>query len=201
MHGAGESGRTDGDATAPAPARERILRATVERILAAGVAHLSMQDVADAAGVSKGLIHYHFHDKDALLAHVVEWTAAGLVTRERAALAGAPSARAVDALWEWLDAELRAGRLRVLIELSHEPGQVVRAAVQEGAQARRAAAADSIDTLFRRLSLKPRIPVPLLAGVTVAFIDGLAMESAIDAQANLRVSFDVFWLAMLNMAE
>lgn len=198
MGTASDTGRASGAAP---PARDRIMRATVERILAGGVAHLSMQDVADAASVSKGLIHYHFHDKEALLARVVEWTAEGLVAREREAMAGAPSAHAVDALWEWLDGELRAGRLRVLIELAHEPGDVVRAAVRAAAQARRTAAAHSIDTLFRRLSLKPRIPVPLLAGLTVAFVDGLAIEAEVEPDANLRVSFDVFWLAMLNMAE
>jgi TetR/AcrR family transcriptional regulator, fatty acid metabolism regulator protein len=32
-----------------------------------------MQDVADAAGVSKGLIHYHFHDKETLLTRLIEW--------------------------------------------------------------------------------------------------------------------------------
>lgn len=189
------------DERAARPATERILRATVERILHSGVAHLSMQDVATEAGVSKGLIHYHFRDKNALLTRAIEWTVAGLVAREREALEDVPSHSAVESLWQWLEAELDAGHLRVLIELAQDPNAEIHAALASAARARRAAAALSIDALFRRLSLRSRIPVPLLADVSVAFMDGLAMHAMAAPDANLRVSFDVFWLAMLNMAE
>ena len=76
----------------PAPDRrlstpERILYAAAARIVASGTANLSMQDVADAAGVSKGLIHYHFHDKETLLTRLIEWMTHESVDREAATLA------------------------------------------------------------------------------------------------------------------
>ena len=50
---------------ADAPAR--ILDAAIASLVSAGAGALAMHEVAERAGVSKGLIHYHFRDKDALL--------------------------------------------------------------------------------------------------------------------------------------
>ena len=55
---------------APQDARARILQAAQEELVRRGAGALAMHEVADRAGVSKGLIHYHYHDKDALLARV-----------------------------------------------------------------------------------------------------------------------------------
>ena len=93
-------------------AAERILRAAVRCIVASGAAALTMHDVAEEAEVSKGLIHYHFHDKDTLLARVVEWMGQNLVSRERAALENSTPRHAIDDLWAWLSAELYRGHLR-----------------------------------------------------------------------------------------
>jgi len=46
-----------------ADAAERILRAAIRCIVTSGAAALTMHEVSEEAGVSKGLIHYHFHDK------------------------------------------------------------------------------------------------------------------------------------------
>src|SRR5688572_32204146 len=54
-------------------AAERILRGAAECLVLKGAAELSMQDVADTAGVSKALIHYHYRDKEALLEQVALW--------------------------------------------------------------------------------------------------------------------------------
>ena len=64
------TGQTAGERRLSTP--ERILYAAAMRIVEGGTANLSMQDVADAAGVSKGLIHYHFHDKETLLTRLIE---------------------------------------------------------------------------------------------------------------------------------
>lgn len=160
-----------------------------------------MHDVADEAGVSKGLIHYHFHDKDTLLARTVEWMVHQLVTHERAVMADSVPRRAIDDLWEWLAAELERGYVRVLMELSEWRSPIVREAVRSAAAARRDAAAASVEQLFSLLGLRPRLPAPLLADVVVAFIDGLAMSTGLDDERNARAAFDVFWLALLSLAE
>ena len=190
----------------------RILDAATRRIAAAGAAALSIHDVAVDAGVSKALVHYHFHDKDTLLACLVEHLVAGLVTREREALAayaGRHDPLAVDALWRWVEGELQGGDIRVLLELDAYRGEAVQAAARRAAALRREAAAETIARLLAILDLHPRVAPELLASVTVAFLDGLAINAALaaarpDASSEgsaPRVAFDVFWLAMLSLAE
>ena len=182
-------------------AAERILRGAAERLIVMGAAELSMQDVADAAGVSKALIHYHYRDKEALLEQVALWATAQVLERERAALEAATASTAVDALWRWLDAELEGGHLRLLLELGQYHVPRVRLAVQESLRQRRDAATDTIRHLFDLLELRPRVPEELLAGVVVAFIDGLASHPRGTDASDARVTFDVFWLSLLSLAE
>lgn len=194
-----------------AAATRRILEAATRRIAAAGAAALSIQDVAVDAGVSKALVHYHFHDKDTLLAKLVEHLVAGLVTREREALEayeGRHDPLAVDALWRWVEGELERGEIRVLLELDAYRGEAVRAAARRAAARRREVAAETITRLLSILDLHPRVAPELLAGVVVSFLDGLAIDTALTAAAGApseasapRVAFDVFWLAMLSLAE
>lgn len=160
-----------------------------------------MTDVAEEAGVSKGLIHYHFHDKETLLARVVEWMTRQLVVREAAALVESAPRHAIDDLWQWLDGELERGHLRVLLELAQWPEPLVHSAVRASATARRAAAAESTARLFALLGLRPRIPNELLADVIVPFVDGLAASAGLEPEWNARAAFDVFWLSLLSLAE
>ena len=183
------------------PATERILRATARGLVERGAASLSMQEVADTAGVSKGLIHYHYHDKAALLVRVITWMTEGLVAREAEALDDVEAATAVDTLWQWLDGEIRRGDIRAVLGLAYDPAPGVREAVREAAARRREVASHTVDALFAALGLRPRIPVPLLADVLVAFVDGLAFQATITPDADRRVAFDVFWLALLSLAE
>src|SRR5690349_10253833 len=180
---------------------ERILYAAAARIVASGTANLSMQDVADAAGVSKGLIHYHFHDKETLLTRLIEWMTHESVDREAATLARGTPKTAVDDLWMWVAGEIDRGHLRVLNELAQERGPLISDAIRRSAQVRREAAMVTVDRLFALLELRPRVPVQLLADVIVAFIDGLAIHASLAPEANHRVAFDVLWLSLLSLAE
>ena len=182
-------------------AAERILRSAAERLIVMGAAELSMQDVASAAGVSKALIHYHYKDKESLLEQVANWATGQIVERERAALEGATASTAVDTLWRWLESELEGGHLRLLLELGQYRVPRVRMAVRESQRIRREAATDSIRHLFSLLELRPRVPVELLAGVVVAFVDGLASHPPGEDDREIRVTFDVFWLSLLSLAE
>lgn len=51
--------------------KDQIVRATVECITKHGYHNFSMQDVARTAGVSKGIIHYYFLNKDDLMMSVL----------------------------------------------------------------------------------------------------------------------------------
>lgn len=52
--------------------KEQIVRATVDCITKHGYHNFSMQDVAKTAGVSKGIIHYYFLNKDELMMCVLD---------------------------------------------------------------------------------------------------------------------------------
>jgi hypothetical protein len=123
------------------------------------------------------------------------------VQGEDLALADADATTSLDALWDWLVGELTSGRMRVLVDLAGERGDQVRDAVRRSREARRAQATITIERLFAALSLRPRLPAPLIGDVTVAFADGLAGEVAIEPEGNPRLRFDVFWLSVLSLAE
>jgi AcrR family transcriptional regulator len=189
----------------PGPSRrsaaDRILHATASTIATRGAVALTMSEVAETAAVSKGLIHYHFHDKETLLARVVEWMTRQTIERERLALEQSTARTAIDDLWNWLESELAIGHLRVLVELSEWRDELVRKEIQASARARRAAAVASTVRLFALLGLKPRVPEELIAEAVLAFRDGLAVAAARDREANPRAAFDVFWLALLSLAD
>lgn len=183
------------------PAPRRILDAAARCIATSGAAALSLSEVASEARVSKALIHYHYHDKDSLLVRLVDRTAAEVTEREANALEGQRSPLAVDAIWRWLVGELERGSLRVLLEVSQYRASRVRDAARRAARLRRATTAATIGRLFEILELKPRVPPELIAEVVVAFVDGLAMDATVGDERATRVAFDVFWLALLNLAE
>jgi hypothetical protein len=76
----------------------------------------------------------------------------------------------------------------------------VRHALNDASSERHVAAGNTIDQLFARLNLVPRIPVSLIADASVAFVEGLVMGGEFST-CEPRVSFDVFWLAMLSLAD
>ena len=182
-------------------AAERILAAAAECVPVLGAAGVSLQAVADQAGVSKALIHYHFKDRDALLARLVDWLTLDLLEREEAALADARATTALDTLWQLLESDIRSGRLRALVELGHERGELVREAVIRSRDARRRQTSLTIERIFGALALRPRVPTPLIADVTLAFMDGLAVDAAVTPDANHRLFYDVFWLSVLSLVE
>ncbi len=55
--------------------REQIIKATVDCIVTHGYHNFSMQDVATTAGVSKGIIHYYFLNKDDLMMAILDRSA------------------------------------------------------------------------------------------------------------------------------
>jgi AcrR family transcriptional regulator len=189
------------DAPAPADARVRIVDAGVRCIAREGVVGASMAAIALEAGVSKALLHYHYHDRARLLSEIVEQIGARTVEREHAAIDTRGDVGGLDALWQWLEGELRRGELAALAELALVREGAVRRATRTVASERRHRAARTIERLFAELDLTPRVPAPLMADAAVAFVDGLALDVANGSAREPRVSYDIFWLALLGLTE
>lgn len=178
----------------------RIIAAARSLAVRGGVATISMGDVAVAAGVSKALIHYHFRDKSSLLCALVESLGARIVARAKLNIEPG-DAHVLDALWSWLETELEAGDIRVLISLGESADTAVRAATQRVARERRIAAIQHTELVFERLGLRPRIGEALVAETLLSFVDGLAVRHALEPNRETRPAFDVLWLALLTLAE
>jgi AcrR family transcriptional regulator len=187
--------------TTSADARLRIVDAGARCIARDGVAGASMAAIAVEAGVSKALLHYHYHDRSRLLAEIVERIGMRTIERERVAIDESDRMGGLDALWQWLEGELHRGELAALAELALAREAPVRRATQATATERRRSAARTIERLFAELDLTPRVPAPLLADAAVAFIDGLALDVANGSARAPRVSYDIFWLALLGLTE
>ena len=175
--------------------------AGVRCIAREGVAAASMAAIAMEAGVSKALLHYHYHDRSRLLAEIVEQIGMRTIERERVAVDENGTMGGLDALWQWLEEELRRGELTALAELALAREATVRRATRVAATERRRSAARTIERLFAELDLTPRVPAPLMADAAVAFIDGLALDVANGSAREPRVSYDIFWLALLGLTE
>lgn len=188
-------------AAASADARVRIVDAGVRCIAREGVTGASMAAIALEAGVSKALLHYHYHDRSRLLAEIVERIGTQTVERERTAIDERDRMGGLDALWHWLEEELRRGELAALAELALVREAPVRRATRATASSRRQSAARTIERLFAELDLTPRVPAPLMADAAVAFVDGLALDVANGSAREPRVSYDIFWLALLGLTE
>jgi len=73
--------------------REEILRATCDEVAKRGFASTRAGDVADALGISTGLVFYHFESKDALLSAAFAYAAQRDLARLDETAAGRGSAR------------------------------------------------------------------------------------------------------------
>ena len=180
-------------------ARLRIIDAGVACVIRDGVHGASMSAIAAESNVSKSLLHYHFVDRAQLIAEVVTALGKGLVEREHGALERGKALRVVDLVWHWLHAELERGELYALLELRTIRDAPVQAALEQIAGARHTAAVATVNRLFSRLDLTPRVPVELIGMATVAFIDGLTLNH--ESVPDTRVAFDVFWLAILSLGD
>lgn len=180
------------DAPAPAPAtpgsrqargqatRETILHAAADGFARQGYDHCSLEEIAQAAGVSKGLLLYHFRSKDELLDAVERAVVADLLARVKTATAGVgPSLDqalwALDQAWTslrdeqaflsiYMQAALRARR--------DSPDE--RAAVGEMLADHRAILLDGARTTLGPLSEALPIGIEELADILLATLSGLA---------------------------
>ncbi len=53
--------------------RDQVIRATYKAFLDKGAAEVTLQDIAEYAGCSKGVVAYHFHSKEEVYVALLEW--------------------------------------------------------------------------------------------------------------------------------
>lgn len=178
-------------------AAARLVDAAVALGTARGAAALSLQQVADAAGVSKALVLYHFTDKDALLRAVI----AQLGALDAAALEAA--SMDADPLEAWRAAvrDVHGAARRVLLAaLLRDPAQ---SDATPAITATRHAAATRLGlAMLASAGLRPRIAASLVGHVVLQQLDGFACTAAArDAarDAAQEAVLDAMALALLGL--
>ena len=125
----------------PRPAREtkrRIIDAAYQLFYNGGFARVGVDDIAEAAGVTKRTLYYHFDSKDALVAAVLEVQNALMLTRIQrwARHASGNPATVVEKLFAEFAAWARrpgwrgSGFTRAAMEFAHLPGHPARVAAR-----------------------------------------------------------------------
>jgi AcrR family transcriptional regulator len=162
------------------PPQELLLRSTYRLISQRGVHRVSLEDIAGLAGVSKGLVLYHFKTKERLVLATMRWALSATAERIRAAMARAHSPEAkvlamIDAIWigpetnrgfylTYVDLASHAARSEAFSDLSATFHSIVDALYADAVSQGVAAGAFAVDS------------VDEAATVVRAIIDGLFIQ-------------------------
>jgi TetR/AcrR family transcriptional regulator len=156
--------------------RELILQAAETEFANRGFARARLEDIAEPVGITRAAIIYHFGDKQALYAAVLEATFKALAERIRAALeANAPHAERVERLiGAWVDyAAERPTLARLFIrEVADSPRELA-PEIRDLVDPMFSLVTDGIEKgqregAFRKID--PVLVVSILAGATVWFV-------------------------------
>ena len=178
--------------TASQPERRSRIIATAGTLLTShGLHGWSVEQVAAGAGCAKGLVHYHFGTRTALLAAVVDEMACRRMARRSAALAPGGTA-ALDALWAVLREDAGAGVSRAWLEAGLESGPEIRGAM--------AASVTELQQFAAASSAAMELPAlpPNRAATLLLLLD--ALEAALvrgAPMAAVREAYDRVWLGLM----
>jgi AcrR family transcriptional regulator len=160
--------------------RAALVHAAVDVISRRGFVEATLQEIAEAAGVSKGSVSYHFGAKDELVGPVVDRCVAHLraLTAEAWRRGATPAERirsVVRTVWDARHA--RPAVLGALVELSaraRHDGRV-RAEIAPRLAALEHALGTAIETSLGALGLRPRVPPAAAARVLLALLEGASL--------------------------
>ena len=176
---AGEALATRGESSDP---RSRILRAATDTLATHGYQAVRLRDIAQAAGVSIGLLQHYFETRDELLLRAFERSSMELLDRwARVTDDRADPWQRITALVEQLagDPDLRR-HCQLWIEFSasgsRDPG--LRSGVLRVYFAWRALFNETIEEGIRRGEFRPALDPGEVADVLVALVDGFELAIA-----------------------
>ena len=168
-----------------AASRQSVLDAAIATLARRGIQATSVKDIADAAGLSKGAVHYHFESKDELLERVLDQCCERIEKRITNVFdePGPPLDRIRRALFEmWAVRRDLSPEFRVLMDI-----QVVARQSPAMARALGAALARSRQQMievglapFVALGLRPKVSLEIIPRLILATLDGLAVHQAVD---------------------
>jgi AcrR family transcriptional regulator len=179
-------------------ARAAILEATLQLLRRSG--RLTVDQVAGAARCAKGLVHYHFHTKGALLAAAASRLAERRRSRWGEAFRGKTPDEAIRRSWDLLVTESRDGTLRAWLALCAERDKVTGQSVSSEVEAFSSAVAGAVELLVRDLGLTPTVSIQELGLLLAAVVhgSGLQLEAGVPP-ARLQGAYEAAWLGVLSL--
>jgi len=183
-----------------AEARKAILNAAVAVTVERRGRQVTTSLVAERADCAKGLVHYHFSTKEALLAEVATRLWSERATRWQAALAAADGKGALEAAWNLVQAEAGDGRASALAQLGLMDGKLIAQSVSAGRTAFTEALSAAVQRLLARMGLEVSVPAAELAALLAATVEGLSMGLAGGTSAaELEPAWAAFWVGLLAL--
>jgi len=180
--------------------RDSIIDNSCEALGAIGLAGLTISVVAERAGVSTALVHYHFDTKAKLLVATAERVASRRHARRAQALKSAVGLDAIDALWSAVEQNVSEGVERAYVELAlHGRGDAGAAeAMTRQRVTHRTTMIARLPALLRELGASAASASDELAAALDAELDGLSLALlAGEEAATVRTAYDAFWLSLL----
>lgn len=172
-------------------ARARLIEAAARVLAERGYEAATVKEIARAAGVNQGLVHYYFGSKDALLLAVVREASDRYAEEMRGLRAGTPGQRLG-----------RAALGRVRERIAREPEQyrlhhelfglaLTRPGLRSGVAALLAAGRGGIGQSVLQAARRPvtDAEADALAAVLIACFDGLALQVRVDPDFDLDAAF------------
>ena len=158
----------------------RIVEAMRASVAARGIAGSTFDHVAGEAGVSRGLLHYHFGSKERLLVEVVRRESDVRIERLEQAIAGAPDAEdvlgaLVRSFQEWLGAQHAPLMTYEMLTLAQHNDEIA-AEVAELGRRTRSHLADALGRKQRTGVLSLRVEPELAAMFLFALADGVMLR-------------------------
>ncbi|MCA9634099.1 MAG: TetR/AcrR family transcriptional regulator [Myxococcales bacterium] len=165
--------------------RQQVLEAAVRALAERGYARTSVSDIAAAAGMSKGAVHYHFESKDELIEQVLAHCADVMRERVREAwdAPGEPHERILRALSEMRATRKDAGpELRVLADLMAQGlhDAKLQQTLRSMFEANRQQVAEGIVESLPQLGIRTKIPPRVIPRLLLGTLDGLALHDFFD---------------------
>jgi AcrR family transcriptional regulator len=181
---------------------DTIVRAATSIAASRGLGALTVGAVAQEAGVSTALVHYHFKTKQEVL-RALAARVADDEQRDLAAALGRRGLEVLDGLWRLLLLGARSGLLRLRLEIMLDPGSgAVREPLARSRARLPALLKERCRPLFAELGVEPPAGDEEAAGAVALAMDGAAVALATGRPADqVKGAWDAFWLAMVTAGQ
>jgi AcrR family transcriptional regulator len=173
--------------------------AAAERLLRRGGGG-TVEQVAREARCAKGLVHYHFRTKGALLAAATARLGEARQKAWREAFRARSPQLAIERSWQLLFSESRNGTVRAWTSLYAQTDHITGRAVSEQIAAYGRTLADAAGALLGDLGLAPTIPTQEIGWLLAGVVHGMGLQLEVGAPPDrLQGAYSAAWLGVLSL--